>query len=80
MKYVGDVDVDGQGGRGDPGFAQVGRYTDGDEFFDKFAVPVAAALAITLIGRPDRPDPSFQLAGHMIGRPGATDRHESVLF
>ena len=79
VKDLGYFNLNRQGGCGNPRLAHISRDADGGELLRKFALPAAAACSIALIRRPDRPQTPFQLAGHVVRRPGATDRDQPVL-
>src|SRR5512146_371377 len=79
MKDVDHVDFNGQRGFGDQGLAGFRRDADGDKFSDELTVPGLAVFLVALIDRADRAQAPLELAGHMICRPGATDRDQTIL-
>lgn len=79
MKVVGYVDFNGQRGLGDPGRAGFSGDSDGDKFSDELTVPGLAVFLIALVDRADRAQAPLELAGHVICRPGATDRDQTIL-
>ncbi len=79
MEDLGHVDLDGQSGLGNPGLTDLRRNADGDELSGKFTVPALAVFPVARTGRPDCAQASLQLAGDVVGRPGAADRDLTVL-